>query len=406
VPLRAAAAVGHFNYFLWHTRDFFVPTPAGYGRAAVEEMLDRRAPVAPSPEQIAAFERPTVILYLIESFTDPLWFGYEYTEDPIPQFRALCSKSPEIVALAPGFGGGSANAEFELLTGLPVALLPPNRVPYVQDVWRRVPSIPWALKALGYRTSAIHAGRLRFYNIDRVYPLLGFDRLMSVKESGVELDASGRYGRDDAVVDEILRIVRRESPAFIFAFPASTHWPYDYDAYMGSHLDVVGADLEPAAHHQIKTYINAMHVADRTFGRLVDELAAIDRPVLLVTLGDHWPPLSNDAYAKVRLEAGAEFGTRASEHRVPVAIWANYPVASPPTGLAFSALSPAILEMAGGPLDSYWAALSILGRELGTTRTDWQPRSPTHARTRALQDLTLLEYDVLFGQAFSRPKLD
>jgi hypothetical protein len=175
---------------------------------------------------------------------------------------------------------------------------------------------------------------------------------------------------------------------------------------MGSHLDVVGADLEPAAHHQIKTYINAMHVADRTFGRLVDELAAIDRPVLLVTLGDHWPPLSNDAYAKVRLEAGAEFGTRASEHRVPVAIWANYPVASPPTGLAFSALSPAIQEMAGGPLDSYWAALSILGRELGTTRTDWQPRSPTHARTRALQDLTLLEYDVLFGQAFSRPKLD
>jgi hypothetical protein len=406
VPLRAAAAVGHFNYFLWHTRDFFVPTPAGYGRAAVEELLDRRARSAPRAEPRAASERPTVILYLIESFTDPAWFGYEYTEDPIPRFRALCSKSPQIVALAPGFGGGSANAEFELLTGLPVALLPLNRVPYVQDVWRKIPSVPWAFKTLGYRTTAVHAGLLRFYHIDRVYPLLGFDRMMSVKESGAELDAAGRYGRDDAVVDEILRIIEKESPAFIFAFPASAHWPYDYDVYRNSPLDVVGADLEAAPHHQIKTYINAIHAADRAFGRLVDQLAAIDRPILLVALGDHWPPLSNDAYAKVRNEAGAEFGARASEHRVPVAVWSNYPVTPPPSALAFSALSPAILDMAGVPLDSYWTALSILGRELATTRADWQTGSPTHARTQALLDLTLLEYDVLFGQGFSRPKVD
>jgi phosphoglycerol transferase MdoB-like AlkP superfamily enzyme len=406
VPLRAAAAVGHFNYFLWHTRDFFVPAPAGYDRAAIQRLLDRLTRSAPSTERTAARAHPTVVLYLIESFTAPAWFGYEYTGDPIPRFRALCAKSPPIVALAPGFGGGSANAEFELLTGLPVALLPPNRVPYVQDVWRKVPSIPWALKALGYRTSAIHAGLLRFYNIDRVYPLLGFDRLMSVKESGAERDPTGRYGRDDAVVDEILRIIKKESPAFIFAFPASTHWPYDYDVYMNSPLDVVDADLEPAPHHQIKTYINAIHVADRAFGRLVDQLAAIDRPILLVALGDHWPPLSHDAYAKVRNDAGAEFGTRAAEHRVPVAIWSNYPVAPPPSALAFSALSPVILDMAGVSLDSYWTALNILGRELATTRHDWQTGNPSPARTRALLDLTLLEYDVLFGQAFSRPRVD
>jgi hypothetical protein len=404
VPLRAAAAVGHFNYFLWHTRDFFVPTPAGYGRAAVEEVLARRARAAPPAEYEAVTERPTVILYLIESFTDPAWFGYRYTEEPIPRFRALVSKSPEIVALAPGFGGASANAEFELLTGLPVALLPPNRVPYVQDMWRRVPSIPWALKALGYRTSAIHGGRLRFYNIDRVYPLLGFDRLMSVKENGAELDAAGRYGRDDAVVDEVLTIVKRESPVFVFAFPESTHWPYDYDAYMASPLDVIDADLEPAARHQIKTYINAIHVADRALGHLVDQLASIDRPVLLIALGDHWPPLSDDAYAKVRIDAGTEFGTRAEEHRVPVVIWSNYPVAPPPSRLAFSGLSPAILEMAGVSLDSYWQALNVLGRELRMARSDWA-ESPTATLANVQSDLTLLEYDVLFGQAFSRPKL-
>lgn len=400
VPLREAAMEGHLAYFLWHTRDAFVAKPAGYGRAAIDDVLARRGSSA--PDAAGADEPPTVILYLIESFTDPAWLGLRFTEEPAPRFRALYDRSPGLVALAPGFGGDSANSEFELLTGLPVALLPPNRVPYVQDVWRPLPSIVREFRAHGYATRAVHAGYLRFYNIDRVYPLLGFDDLMTVKDGGAPRAASGRYGSDEAVVDEILRIVDRGAPAFVFAFPASTHWPYDYDAYLDSPLDVIAPGLHPAVHRQVKTYINAVRAADRALGRLVDRLGAVPRPVLLLVLGDHWPPLSNDAYASLRDGAEDTFGTRAAEHRVPLLVWSNRPVTLPPSGLAFSALAPQIVAMAGLRASRYWAALRDLSGALPAARDDWRAGEPGEHERSAARDLALLEYDVLFGDAHSQ----
>lgn len=65
----------------------------------------------------------TVIMILSESFSDPTRVpGIALAEDPMPNIRALKETTTSGLMLSPGFGGGTANIEYQSLTGLDLAL--------------------------------------------------------------------------------------------------------------------------------------------------------------------------------------------------------------------------------------------------------------------------------------------
>ena len=73
--------------------------------------------------------------------------------------------------------------------------------------------------------------------------LLGFDDVRWVSEApGIQRDVRNSWPSDTAIVDAILEVSRQAEPFFIFAFPASTHAPYNQGTYRQSGLDVA----EPA----------------------------------------------------------------------------------------------------------------------------------------------------------------
>jgi phosphoglycerol transferase MdoB-like AlkP superfamily enzyme len=128
-----------------------------------------------------------LIVYLIESFMDPDDLGLHYTSDPIPNIRALRRSHIGAYAVVPELFGGSANTEFELLTGMTRSFLPEGSPPYRQYLRRPIPSLPSALRALGYTTVAIHADPKYYYDRERVYGLLGFDTTVWLNDvPGVE----------------------------------------------------------------------------------------------------------------------------------------------------------------------------------------------------------------------------
>ena len=70
----------------------------------------------------------------------------------------------------PAVGAGTANVEFEVMTGISVKFFGPGEYPY-KSILRDVTceSTPYDLKTLGYTAHAIHNHRGAFYGRNRVF---------------------------------------------------------------------------------------------------------------------------------------------------------------------------------------------------------------------------------------------
>ena len=61
-------------------------------------------------------------MVLSETFSDPTRIpGVSFAEDPIPNIRQIKDETTSGLMLSPGYGGGTANIEYQALTGLSMA---------------------------------------------------------------------------------------------------------------------------------------------------------------------------------------------------------------------------------------------------------------------------------------------
>jgi len=400
---RAARENGVLLNFVLHVSDGLSASPPGYGRDAVTAIAARPDLQPARPARVTA-EPANVILYMVESMMDPDDLRLRFTEDPTPTLHRLRAATGRSWAITPGFGGYSANTEFELLTGFSMRFLPENSCPYLQYVTRDVPSLVRLFRENGYATTAVHAGALTFYNYLQVYPHLGFDRFLSVaNEPTTTLDTAGRCPSDDAMVDAIIRESDAHPRFFTFAFPMSTHWPYDYAArYADSSLDVVDAPLPDAARAEVKTYVNALHAADAALGKLVAHYARDPRHTIIVALGDHLPPLSDEVYRQAGLLADGTAETELRRHRTPLVVWANFPLAGDAFQASTNFIGALVAERAGVELGEFLAFNRRMRERLGVLSPFQLLGKPTPSSESdpMLADYRMLQYDLMFGQQY------
>jgi len=96
----------------------------------------------------------------------------------------------------------------------------------------RFGGLPHLLGKRGYRTVFVHGGELRFDNLNRALPGLGFQESIGMRR----MEKTGRYGdrrtwgyHDEASFDMLLRSLARKDdgrPVFAVIFTVNTHHPY------------------------------------------------------------------------------------------------------------------------------------------------------------------------------------
>jgi len=400
---------GFLLSFLSEVPAIFVTAPGNYSRAAVASALEKYSrPGPPAPGDVPP--RVNLVVYLIESFMDPDDLGLHYTADPIPTIRALRRERGEGHAIVPERFGGSANTEFELLTGMTRSFLPDGSLPYRQYLRRSIPSLPGTLRASGYATVAIQADPRYYYDRERVYELLGFDTTVWVHEdAGVERPR-GRWPSDASIVEAVIRVSRAGRPFFAFAFPSSTHAPYHFGTYETSQLDVL--DLaSPNGRQELKEYINALRVADRAVETLVDHFRRWPHPTVIVVLGDHLPPLSDKALGGffARLSGLSETERQRMLHRVPLLVWANFDLPRAEGDVSTNAIGPYALERMGMLPPGFLSVVAEVRRRLPVLSSYAQTadgRTWRHdtlpAELRAVvDDYRLLQHDLLLGKQYA-----
>ncbi len=303
-----------------------------------------------------------VVVLLLESFFDPLTLGIPFSRDPIPFMRGLIAESGNAELHSTFWAHGTANAEFEILTGLPTAFLPPDSVVFYHYLQRPVISLATELRRAGYRAETVHPNSGWFYARASAYPLLGFERSW-FKEQFLSAPQARLQISDDAPffakLRERLGGARDSRPRFLWGVSLGTHGPYAADRAEGCTLEVGGgAQTDATDVETLRTYACLLERLDTHMREFVGWLRARGKPVVLFAYGDHFPPVGGDV-----LDEHED-----PEHRfaaTPLLLWTN--AGAPlPRGYhgGFNFLGPAILRAAGVPLRCQFELLDPLHARL------------------------------------------
>lgn len=112
--------------------------PDNYSQKTMQSLAKKYAQEAQAINQTRSGELTdnTVIMILSETFSDPTRVpGVSFSLDPIPNIRNIKNTTTSGLMLSPGYGGGTANIEYQALTGLNLANFNDSLiVPYQQLV--------------------------------------------------------------------------------------------------------------------------------------------------------------------------------------------------------------------------------------------------------------------------------
>lgn len=238
--------------------------------------------------------KPNVIVIMSEAFTDlNRAAGISFDTPLMPTVDYLRENYISGYTFTPQYGGGTANSEFEALTGYTMANLPTGCTPYQQFVLKETNAVPSFLSSQGYNTVAIHTFGRRFWNRNSVYERFGFDYFVASdnfiapqRERGFISD----YELTQRIISEYEKNKPSGKPFFNFSVSVQNHTSYRPDEYpIETQLKVnnLSGLIEDRTMGMITTIATGFHHSDEALKQLIDYFSNTTEPTVIVFFGDH-----------------------------------------------------------------------------------------------------------------------
>ena len=324
-------------------------------------------------------DHPNIIFLQLESFFDPELVNYlEISEDPIPIFRKLMKEYTSGYYKVPSVGAGTANTEFESITGMSLHYFGPGEYPYKSILKETTcESAPYVLKDLGYSTHAIHNNEANFYGRRSIFPNLGFDTFTSAEYMAEEDDKNPLgWTKDKVLTEEIMKCLEstEDQPDYVYTISVQGHGAYPEEPEIEeAEITVTGSPTE-SKNNQWEYYVNQLKEMDDFVGELTAALEEYPEDVVLVMYGDHLPTM----------DLTVEDVDNRYLFQTQYVMWDNF-------GLEKKDVNLAAYQMAAEVMDR-------VGIHEGTVFRYHQARR----NTKNYQvDLETLQYDLLYGKRFS-----
>ena len=216
------------------------------------------------------------------------------SEDPIPTFRKLMKEYSSGYYKVPSVGAGTANTEFESITGMSLRYFGPGEYPYKSILKETTcESAPYVLKNLGYSTHAIHNNEANFYGRRNVFANLGFDSFTSEEYMSEQDDTNPNdWMRDRNLTKYIMEALESsDDPDYIYTISVQGHGDYPEEPMIDDpKITVTGGESE-AVNNKWEYYCNQIYEMDQFVKQLTETLAEYDEDVVLVMYGDHLPTM-------------------------------------------------------------------------------------------------------------------
>lgn len=337
-------------------------------------------------------ERPTVILILAESL-----FQVEEIEGISFNTSLTSNLAPYKVCniISPSYGGRTAAAEFESLTGLSNLFISGDAIPYTtyfKKTGNPTGSIAREFHDNGYMTYAVHANNADYYNRDISYENMGFDDFISKEDFHLTSEDFLRdnLANDSVFVDMILKVVENsQEPVFLFGASLEGHSPYG-EKYSSTHIQAESHCYSSEAVKELGNYGQTVYNFDIQMGRLIDYFETEKKPVLIYIYGDHLPPLlvnSEDGY----------LSDDYLKYTTPLYAYSNYCDTSiAETYLSLSQVAPEILHKSGIQYRAYYDYIYKLRQEYPITHKN----ITKSVDSESLKTYQRIQWDLLQGNRY------
>jgi len=398
---------GYVLYFCSNGGMATVEKPQGYSVEKVDRILSRYEQKDNTAKHTKS---PNLIMVMNESFADLSVLGRVSTNREVLSFyNSLTENTIKGYAESSVYGGYTANSEFEFLTGCTKAFLPGN--PYLQYLDDYVPSLVTNLKKQGgYKEAvAVHPYYPSGYNRNRVYPLLGFDRFLSLEDFENNKPVRKFVGdlENYQKIEELYEQKEQGSSLCVFNVTMQNHNPYDDVAYKFENPVSVTNFSTTASVNQ---YLSLLKMSDDALRQLITYFQDVEEPTIIVFFGDHQPHLPDGFYKEV-MGAVPDLFTREQtmqKYLVPFLIWANYDIQEQDVGkVSLNYLSSLMLQAAGLQMSNYNRYLLDLHDKLPSVSAngfydtegelhDYGEEDGNTEYKRLLEEYEMVQYHYLF----------
>ena len=349
--------------------------PSGYSEETMAE-ISNNGELTTSTTSLKSDEMPNIIFVQLESYFDPTEVEWlRFSEDPIPNLRELYKNYSSGYFKVPSVGAGTANTEFEVLTGMNMRFFGPGEYPYKTYVKTNVlESAATALTSLGYGAEALHNNGGNFYSRAKVYNDMGFDHYTSKEFMNILKTTPKGWATDDILVPNIMESMdTTEGQDFVFTVSVQGHGDYPTEPTLENpEIKVTGVEDE-GKRNAWEYYVNEVHEMDKFVGELIEAVENRNEPSVVVFYGDHLPTLGLEAKD---LKGKYLYNTN-------YVIWDNIG-----------------LQKKDGNIAAYQIMADVfdrLGIHSGTIFNYHQQRRQTK---NYLSDLELLQYDIMYGKQY------
>lgn len=243
----------------------------------VEEIDEEQPHVFGSEDNL---DYPNVIYLQLESLFDVnTVIGAEYSEDPTPNFNRLSRECPSGELYVPSIGGGTANTEFEMLSGLNIDFFGAGEYPYTTILHETTcETIAYNLRAQGYSATALHNHTGTFYGRNEVYSRLGFDHFVSLEYMPYVTYTEVGWAQDGIMADEIMKALKASDERdFIMAITVESHGKYDENYIYHSGDPEILQLPEQINPNRFASYLHLIHETDSFLGKLIDRARKVRR---------------------------------------------------------------------------------------------------------------------------------
>lgn len=310
-PLADAANNGPAINFLQLAHTKIMDEPEDYSKEAMTKIAKKYSKEADSINQSRTtnLTDSTVIMVLSETFSDPTRIpGVSFAEDPIPNIRQIKDETTSGLMLSPGYGGGTANIEYQALTGLSMANYSDTlSIAYQQLVpgqkWDQSLNQLWNEKNGEDSSVAFHAYNRGMFFRDINYKKFGFSKFYATdgtpELTDLRLIDSAWYVSDESFYSQVLKKVQSsDGNKFYQVVTMQNHMPYE-DIYTDNQFKELDTseNLQENERLNIETYTKGLNYTDQATQDFLNTLNNIDRPITVVFYGDHLPGIYSTAYS-------------------------------------------------------------------------------------------------------------
>ena len=248
-------------------------------------------------EDINSEIKPNIVIIQLESFINPNWItDITLNKNPVSNFEKLSEEFTSGLLAVPALGGGTANTEFEVITGMSTDFFGTGEFPFNTIASKKtIPSLAYTLKDLGYSANALHNHEGKFYSRDVVYKNLGFDSFTPIECMNIPERTPVGWAKDSILIDEICNIITStHNYDLVFGVSVQGHGNYPNDELENKEVYITN-DYSKSNKLSLEYYINQVYEIDQFVGNLIEAVNKLNEPTVIAFYGDHFPAIGIDS---------------------------------------------------------------------------------------------------------------